>query len=245
MVAEKAQKLSGEKIGSSTQTTRYYCGDLDAAAAGLQLAQAHLERRKRARELNQEIKKRAKKAKSLRKQELKQKEEKYRSKKGGASASAAKKARNAEESAGFGATGGMRRPAAAQTRHLSIASVDRISDGSCARVAVGQAVSFPDHDVLDLMANELTNAGDYSTAADTLQVMASKPLSDAELADASLVRSKLHDLVKLGEMRWRYRVCEEGESPRDEGLKVLEGARDVLQAHLDALGLPEAERVVF
>jgi hypothetical protein len=38
LVAEKANKIAGEKMGSSTQTTRYYCGDLDAAASGLQLA---------------------------------------------------------------------------------------------------------------------------------------------------------------------------------------------------------------
>ena len=33
------------------------------------------------------------------------------------------------------------------------------------------------------------------------------------------------DLTRLGEMRWRYRVAEEGESPREEGLRILEQAR--------------------
>ena len=49
----------------------------------------------------------------------------------------------------------------------------------------------------------------------------------------SLPRGRTGDLVKLGEMRWRYRVCEEGESPRDEGIRVLEIARDLLRLHLE------------
>ena len=35
------------------------------------------------------------------------------------------------------------------------------------------------------------------------------------------VRDKVRDLLKLGEMKWRYRVVEEEQSPRDEAIKVL------------------------
>ena len=45
-------------------------------------------------------------------------------------------------------------------------------------------------------------------------------LSEEEIADSDVVRSHVHDLAKLGEMKWRYRVVDEGHSPREEAIKV-------------------------
>lgn len=41
----------------------------------------------------------------------------------------------------------------------------------------------------------------------------------------------MHDLTRLGEMKWRYRVVEEGESPRDEALALLTEAKDLIESH--------------
>ncbi len=49
-------------------------------------------------------------------------------------------------------------------------------------------------------------------------------LSEDEITDGDVVRSHVHDLAKLGEMKWRYRVVDEGCSPREEAIKVLDAA---------------------
>ena len=49
-------------------------------------------------------------------------------------------------------------------------------------------------------------------------------LSEEEIADGDVVRSHVHDLAKLGEMKWRYRVVDEGHSPREEAIKVPDEA---------------------
>ena len=41
------------------------------------------------------------------------------------------------------------------------------------------------------------------------------------------VRERVHSLLRLAEMKWRYRVVEKGQSPRDEGLKLLYMAKQV------------------
>ena len=40
------------------------------------------------------------------------------------------------------------------------------------------------------------------------------------------MRDKIRDLLKLGEMKWRYKVVEMEQSPRDEAIKVLDEAHD-------------------
>lgn len=45
-------------------------------------------------------------------------------------------------------------------------------------------------------------------------------LADDDLCNPKLVRAKVRDLTKLGELKWRYRVVEEGNNPRDEAIKV-------------------------
>ena len=44
------------------------------------------------------------------------------------------------------------------------------------------------------------------------------------------VRERLNSLLRLAEMKWRYRVVEKGQSPRDEGLKLLYMAKQVLRS---------------
>ena len=45
---------------------------------------------------------------------------------------------------------------------------------------------------------------------------------DVQVHDEEAVRTRVNDLIRLAEMKWRYRVVEKGQSPRDEALKVLE-----------------------
>merc|ERR1719217_684958 len=57
-------------------------------------------------------------------------------------------------------------------------------------------------------------------------------LTEDEIADEETVRDKVKDLLKLGELKWRYRVVEEGQNPRDEAIKVLEEAQDYVINHI-------------
>ena len=38
--------------------------------------------------------------------------------------------------------------------------------------------------------------------------------------------------MKLGELKWRYRVVEEGQNPRDEAIKVLDEAQSYVLTHI-------------
>ena len=58
-------------------------------------------------------------------------------------------------------------------------------------------------------------------------------LTKDEIADEEVVRAKVKDLLKLGEMKWRYRVVEEGQNPRDEAIKVLDLAQRCGTKHLE------------
>ena len=82
--------------------------------------------------------------------------------------------------------------------------------------------------------------GDYAAAAKELKDAMSDPLTDAELADEAKTRGKVNDLVKLGEMKWRYRVVEKGQSPRDEAIKVLETAQRYVDTHVRKTATDEA-----
>ena len=89
----------------------------------------------------------------------------------------------------------------------------------------------PSHDHHDLPWQEFEQEGDYSAASQALELMSGAQLTDEEAKDAELVRCKVHDLNKLGEMKWRYRVVEEGQSPREEALKVLDEAKALMDKH--------------
>ena len=49
------------------------------------------------------------------------------------------------------------------------------------------------------------------------------------IADEGMVRSRVHDLTRLAEMRWRYRAVEKGESPHDSAVELLEHARALIE----------------
>ena len=98
-------------------------------------------------------------------------------------------------------------------------------------IALARAVVEANHDVLDTMEKELEQEGDYSAASQALELMSGAPLTEEEMKDAEMVRCKVHDLNKLGEMKWRYRVVEEGQNPRDEALKVLDEAKSLMEMH--------------
>lgn len=87
-------------------------------------------------------------------------------------------------------------------------------------------------DILDDMRDELMQSGDYSAATQALEMLSKTKLSEADLQDEELVRAKVADLIKLGEMKWRYRVVEEGQSPRDSAIEVLSQTRDLIEQHM-------------
>lgn len=74
--------------------------------------------------------------------------------------------------------------------------------------------------------------GDYAAAGRELGDAMSKKLTDADLENEEKTRAKVKDLVKLGETKWRYRVVEPGQSPRDEAIKVLEQAQQYVNTHV-------------
>lgn len=45
-------------------------------------------------------------------------------------------------------------------------------------------------------------------------------------------REKVVGLTNLGEMKWRYRVLDEGETPRGAAIAALTKANDVIDAHV-------------
>jgi len=99
--------------------------------------------------------------------------------------------------------------------------------------AIAFSVAHAQHDVLDELAGEFEQAGDYSAASQALEVMLNAKLSEEDLKDTELVRAKVHDLAKLGEMKWRYRVVEEGESPRDQAIEILTQAKELMEQHVE------------
>ena len=103
---------------------------------------------------------------------------------------------------------------------------------------VDRAPSRDHHDHHDLPSQEFEQEGDYSAASQALELMSGAQLTDEEAKDAELVRCKVHDLNKLGEMKWRYRVVEEGQSPREEALKVLDEAKALMDKHQALPPLP-------
>eukprot|EP00966_Prymnesium_polylepis_P205633 4765252-Prymnesium_polylepis.1 len=92
-------------------------------------------------------------------------------------------------------------------------------------IALTGAVVETNHGVLELMEKEFEQSGDYSAASQALELMVQSKLSEEDMKDTDLVRAKVHDMAKLGEMKWRYRVVDEGQSPRDEAIHILTEAR--------------------
>lgn len=79
---------------------------------------------------------------------------------------------------------------------------------------------------------EFEQAGDYSMASVYAKLHGEHELTPSELQDASLVREKVGALTHLGEMKWRYRVIDEEETPRGAALAILTQANDLIEAHI-------------
>lgn len=67
------------------------------------------------------------------------------------------------------------------------------------------------------------------------QLAADYKLSEEDLLSEEVVRAKVADLIKLGEMRWRYRVVDEGKLPRDEAISTLSDARTLISEHIQLM----------
>ena len=96
-------------------------------------------------------------------------------------------------------------------------------------IALAHAAAHHDAEVLHELETEFVQSGDYVAANEALELAASSKLSDEDMQDEMTVRAKVRDLCKLGEMRWRYRVVDQGQSPRDEAIKLLEEAKTLIE----------------
>ena len=81
-------------------------------------------------------------------------------------------------------------------------------------------------------AHVLEDEGDYASAAQALResVLLDQHNSSNEglAADADAARLRVHDLTRLAEMKWRYRVVDVGESPREESIRILKNAQSII-----------------
>lgn len=102
--------------------------------------------------------------------------------------------------------------------------------------SIAYSVTHVRADVLDDMRAEFQQEGDYAAAASMLEVLANAKLTEDDLRDEELVRARVRDLTKLGEMKWRYRVVEEGHSPRDDAITVLTEAKSLIERHVALSG---------
>ena len=98
--------------------------------------------------------------------------------------------------------------------------------------ALAYAAAHRQPDVLEELETEYMQSGDYAAANQALELAADTKLSAEDLLHSDVVRAKVGDLAKLGEMRWRYRVVDHGQNPRDEAIKVLDEARELIEEHI-------------
>ena len=82
---------------------------------------------------------------------------------------------------------------------------------------------------------EFAQTGDYTMVQTYAKLQAAQELSPSELLDAAVVRQKVEGLVRLGETKWRFRVVDEGETPRGAALEILTQADEVLKRHMVAV----------
>ena len=82
-------------------------------------------------------------------------------------------------------------------------------------------------------AAKLEQEGDYMGAAMQLEKASSSMDGDGDgdVTDAEYVRSRVRDLTRLAEMKWRYKVVDKGESADDAAIEILTRARDLIDRH--------------
>ena len=101
-----------------------------------------------------------------------------------------------------------------------------------AQLSLAYAIGVKNKEVLEEMMEDATAEGDYAAAGQVLELAMTAKLSQDELQNEEVVREKVKDLLKLGELKWRYRVVEEGQNPRDEAIKVLDEANQYVMGHI-------------
>ena len=84
--------------------------------------------------------------------------------------------------------------------------------------SISTSVMHVDRDVMHHIEKEHVEAGDFVRAADL--VRADLDRTTAQPLDHATLSQKITDMIKLAEMFWRYRVVEEGQSPRDEAIQA-------------------------
>jgi len=94
---------------------------------------------------------------------------------------------------------------------------------------------------IQLSESEWEKVGDYARACSMVEATIRSEGADlAELTERSRVdqaKERIAQRLKLAEMYWRYRVVDEGKSPRTEALAVLDGALELLtRARADEVG---------
>jgi len=90
-------------------------------------------------------------------------------------------------------------------------------------------------------ADQAVKAGDYVAAEQDLIKLVQGGEDDSQtVACESSVRASVRSLVRLAELKWRYRVVDKGESPRDAALAKLSAAMALLEAHKKHV-YPEAD----
>ena len=99
-------------------------------------------------------------------------------------------------------------------------------------------------------ARKLELEGDFLGAANELEkaCRSFRHLKEERVADAELVRSRVTDLTRLAEMIWRYKIVEQGESPRDAAIEKLERAQQLIEAHYSSctnVGMPKKSRITL
>jgi hypothetical protein len=101
-----------------------------------------------------------------------------------------------------------------------------------AQLSLAYAIGVKNKEVLEEMMEAATAEGDYAAAGQVLELAMTAKLSQDELSNEEVVREKVKDLLKLGELKWRYRVVDEGQNPRDEAIKVLDEANQYVLGHI-------------
>jgi len=107
--------------------------------------------------------------------------------------------------------------------------------------ALSHAIAMKHEDVLQDMEREAEQTGDYVGANEVLEMAMTHKLSEDEMRDEEAVRQKVRDLNKLGELRWRFRVVDEGQNPRDSAIEVLEEALSLIARHKELTVGPGAD----
>jgi len=108
-------------------------------------------------------------------------------------------------------------------------------------ISLANASAHQDRQVLHELETEFEQSGDYVAANEALEIAAGSKLTDEDLHDEGMVRAKVKDLIKLGEMRWRYRVVDEGQSPKEEAIKLLSEAKELIESHCSLMAEKKAK----